>query len=128
MRTRAPRLRLTAMAGLAAFALLGIAPDRRARGAAAREPGDPQRHVVARASARGRRVRRDDSYDAGHHRARSLRVEVPVAGAESFGDGVFYASARVPWFARFYHGTFHVTFVGTDATGDQAQMEADVRI
>jgi hypothetical protein len=38
------------------------------------------------------------------------------------------ASAKVPWFARFYHGTFHVTFIGTDASGDQAQMEADVTI
>ncbi len=57
--------------------------------------------------------------------AEVMKYKLPVPKT---GDGVFYASARVPWWARIYHGTFHVRFVGADATGAQAQMEADVHI
>ena len=57
--------------------------------------------------------------------AHVMKYKLPVPKT---GDGVFSASARVPLWAAVYHGTFHVMFVGFDAAGDQAQMEADVRI
>jgi hypothetical protein len=125
---RAPRLQLTAMTGLAAFALLGVAPDDGTTVAPA--PPNPAILNVTWSPAQLR---------AGHSFDVTVRTTPDVTAVEACvlkyrlpvpktADGVFTASARVPWFARFYHGTFHVTFVGTDANGDQAQMEADVHI
>lgn len=127
MRMRAPRLRLTAMAGLAALALLGLAPD---DDATAPPPPNP---AILNVTWSPQRLRPGQAFDVTIRttpdvtalEACVLRYKLPVPKA---ADGVFTASARVPWFARFYHGTFHVTFVGTDASGDQTQMEADVRI
>jgi hypothetical protein len=115
------------MAGLAAFALLGIAPD---DGPEAPPPANP---AILNVTWSPEHLRAGQMFDVTIRttpditalEACVLKYRLPVPKAS---DGVFYASARVPWFARFYHGTFHVTFVGTDATGDQAQMEADVRI
>jgi hypothetical protein len=42
--------------------------------------------------------------------------------------GVFSATAHVPWWARIFHGTFHVQFTATNPTGAQAQAEAAVSI
>lgn len=124
---RAPRLRLTAMAGLAALALLGVAPD---DGTNVLPPANPAILTVTWSP---------EHLRAGHTFDVTIRTTPDITALEACvlkyklpvpktSDGVFYASAKVPWFARFYHGTFHVTFVGTDASGDQAQMEADVSI
>jgi hypothetical protein len=130
MRMRAPRLRLIAMAGLAAFALLGIAPD----GVVTAPPSPPAADpAILDVTWSPQHLRPGHTFDVTIHttpditvlEACVLRYRLPVPKAS---DGVFYASARVPWFARFFHGTFHVTFVGTNANGDQAQMEADVHI
>jgi hypothetical protein len=43
-------------------------------------------------------------------------------------DGAFTAAGKVPWFARLYHGTFHITFVALDAAGASAEMTESVRI
>jgi hypothetical protein len=128
MRTGARRLRLTAMAGLAALALLGIAPDPDA----AVPPAATSPAILA-ITWTPEHLRAGQTFDVTIRttpdiqalEACVLKYKLPVPKAS---DGVFSASARVPWFARFYHGTFHMTFVGTDATGDQAQMEADVYI
>jgi len=126
MRRRAPRLRLTAMAGLAALALLGIAPDPDIDAPAANpailDVTFAPDHLRAGAEFA---VTIHTTPDITALEACVMKYKLPVPKA---GDGVFYASARVPWWARVYHGTFHVTFVGVDASGDQAQMEADVRI
>lgn len=127
MRLRAPRLRLSAVAALAAFALLGLAP---ADGPGVPAPANPAILNVTWSPAHLRAGRTFDvtvrtTPDITALEARVLKYRLPVPKA---AEGIFYASARVPWIARFYHGTFHVTFVGTDATGDRAQMEADVRI
>jgi hypothetical protein len=127
MRTRAPRLRLTAMAGLAAFALLGLAPD---DGADAPPPPNPAILAITWSPEHLRAGQTFDvtirtTPDIATLEACVLKYKLPVPKAS---DGVFYALARVPWFARFYHGTFHVTFVATGASGEQAQMEADVHI
>jgi hypothetical protein len=127
MRMRAPRLRLTAMAGLAALALLGVAPD---DGTDVPVPANP---AILAVTWSPEHLRAGQTFDVTIRttpditalEACVLKYKVPVPKTS---DGVFYASAKVPWFARFYHGTFHVTFVGTDASGDQAQMEADVNI
>lgn len=131
MRTRAHRLRLSAMAGLAAFALLAIAPDDGVNA----PPSPPPAAVPAilNVTWSPQHLRAGHTFDVTIHttpditalEACVLKYKLPVPKAS---DGVFSASARVPWFARFFHGTFHVTFVGTDANGDQAQMEADVNI
>ena len=44
------------------------------------------------------------------------------------GDGVFYGAGKVPWWARFFHGTFNATFVATDANGATSEMEQSIRI
>jgi hypothetical protein len=44
------------------------------------------------------------------------------------GDGVFYGATKVPWWARFFHGTFNMTFVATDANGATSEMEQSIRI
>jgi hypothetical protein len=127
MRLRAPRLRLTALAGLAALALLGIAPD---DGLNAPPNANP---AILNVTWSPQHLRAGHTFDVTIRttpditaiEACVLKYKLPVPKAS---DGVFSASAKVPWFARFYHGTFHVTFVGTDASGDQAQMEADVTI
>jgi hypothetical protein len=126
MRKRALRLRLTAMAGLAALALLGIAPDPGVDAPAV----NPAILDVTFAPDRLRAgadfaVTIRTTPDIMSLEALVMKYKLPVPKA---GEGVFYAAARVPWWARVYHGTFRVTFVGVAATGDQAQMEADVHI
>jgi hypothetical protein len=44
------------------------------------------------------------------------------------GDGVFYGATKVPWWARFFHGTFNATFVATDASGATSEMGQSIRI
>lgn len=42
--------------------------------------------------------------------------------------GIFAATVHVPWWARIFHGTFHVEFTAVNGTGMQAQAEAAVSI
>ena len=44
------------------------------------------------------------------------------------GDGSFSGTAKVPWWALFYHGSFQITFVARDAEGTETQMSQTVRI
>jgi hypothetical protein len=44
------------------------------------------------------------------------------------GDGIFYGSSKVPWWARFFHGAFNVTFTASDEFGEASQMEQTVHI
>jgi hypothetical protein len=44
------------------------------------------------------------------------------------GEGLFSARGRVPWFARFYHGTFQIIFTAVDAGGNHSEATATVRI
>ena len=128
MRDGARRIRLTAMAGLAALALLGVAPDTDIDGA--QPPANP---AILDVTFAPDHLRAGADFEVTIHttpditalQACVMKYKLPVPKT---GDGVFSAAARVPWWARVYHGTFHVTFVGVDASGDQAQMEADVRI
>lgn len=127
MRRRALGLRLTALAGLTAIALLGTAaePD------VAPAPGAAP--AILDVTFAPQRLRAGQPFDVTIHttpditalEADVMKYKVPVPRAS---DGVFYAQGRVPWWAHFYHGVVHVTFVGTDPNGDQAQMEAEVRI
>ncbi|HEV8021359.1 MAG TPA: hypothetical protein VGP41_08875 [Candidatus Lustribacter sp.] len=125
MRFRARTLRLTALAGIAALALLGLAPDP--------DPEQPASPAILGVTIAPDHLRAGQAFeitirttpDVLALQALVMKYKLPVPRT---GDGVFSASARVPWWARLYHGTFHVTFVGEAATGDQAQMEADVRI
>jgi hypothetical protein len=125
MRSRAPRLRLTAMAGLAALALLGVGPE--SGTAPIAEPAilditfSPD-HLRAGAEFA---VTVRTTPDVTSLQAHVMKYKLPVPKT---CDGLFSASARVPWWAHIYHGTFHVTFVGVTASGDEAQMEADVHI
>jgi len=125
---RAPRLRLTATAGLAALALLGVAPcpDTDAPPAAV----NPEILAVTFSPAQLRAgkpfevtIRTTPDITALQACVLKYKLTVPKES-----DGVFSAAGKVPWWARIYHGTFHVTFVGYDASGDEAQMEADVHI
>jgi hypothetical protein len=116
------------MAGLAALALVGIAPGPDLNdGTPAANPAilditfSPD-HLRAGANFE---VTIHTTPDITALQACVMKYKLPVPKT---ADGVFSASARVPWWARVYHGTFRVTFVGEDATGVQAQMEADVRI
>jgi hypothetical protein len=114
------------MAGLAAFALLGLAPDAGVDAPVANpailDVTFAPDHLRAGAEFA---VTIRTTPDIMTLEALVMKYKLPVPKA---GDGVFYASARVPWWARIYHGTFHVTFVGVAVSGDQAQMEADVHI
>ena len=125
MRIAARRLRLTALAGLAAFALLGVASDSDGTPAAAPAILDvtfSPDHLRAGAAFT---VTIRTTPDVMSLQAHVMKYKLPVPKT---CDGVFTGTARVPWWARIYHGTFHVTFVGTAAGGDEAQMEADVHI
>lgn len=123
MRFGARRLRLTALAGLAALALLGLAPD----------PDVAAGPAILGMTLSPEHLRAGQSFeitirttpDVLSVQACVMRYRLPVPKT---GDGIFSARARIPWWAAVYHGTFHITFVGEAATGDQAQMEADVRI
>lgn len=126
MQLRAAPARLTALAGLAAVALLGLAPDPDIMGPV------PNPAILAVTfspdhlrAGRTFEVTIRTTPDITSVQARVMKYRLPVPKT---GDGVFSASARVPWWAGVYHGTFHVTFVGSAATGEQPQMEADVRI
>ena len=44
------------------------------------------------------------------------------------GDGEFSGHGSVPWFARFYHGTFSITFTGRDAAGNATQFIQAIRM
>lgn len=118
-------MRPTALAVLAALALLGLAPDPEAE-----QPATPAILGITISPAH---LRAGESFeitirttpDVLALQACVMKYRLPVPKK---ADGVFSAHARVPWWARVYHGTFHVTFVGEAAGGDQAQMEADVRI
>jgi hypothetical protein len=126
MQVRASTLRLTATALAATLAVLGLA----------RDPG-VTRPVVTPAildvTFSPNHLRAGKTFEVTVHTTPDItsleacvmkyRLAVPKTGA-----GVFYASARVPWWARVFHGTFRVTFVGADRAGGQAQMEADVHI
>ena len=126
MQVRAPRLRLTATAGLAALVLLGVAPDPDVTAPVA-NPAilDVTFSPTHLRAGKTFAVTVRTTPDITSVEACVMKYRLPVPKT---GDGVFSASVRVPWWARIYHGTFHVTFVGAGATGDQAQMEADVHI
>ncbi len=125
MRSGARGLRLTAMAGLAAIALLGVSANT--------DFGPPADPAILDVTFSPDQLRAGAEFavtvrttpDVMSLQAHVMKYKLPVPKT---GDGVFYASARVPWWAHIYHGTFRVTFVGVAASGDQAQMEADVRI
>ena len=125
MRLRAARIRLTALAGLAAIALLGIVPD-----PVTAPPADP---AIIDVIFTPDHLRVGSPFEVTIHTTPGvMSIQACVMKYKLLvpktGDGIFSASARVPWWARIYHGTFHVTFVGYDGTGAQAQMEADIRI
>jgi hypothetical protein len=44
------------------------------------------------------------------------------------GTGTFSGSTTVPWWARLFRGSFHVTFVARDGAGAQTQTTISVRI
>lgn len=125
MRYGARPLRPTALAVLAALALLGLAPDP--------EMEAPASPAILGITITPEHLRAGQSFDITIRttpdvlvvQACVMKYKLPVPKT---ADGVFSAHARVPWWARLYHGTFHVTFVGEAAGGGQAQMEADVRI
>jgi hypothetical protein len=56
-------------------------------------------------------------------RVLSFKFSVPKTG-----DGTFSGSSHVPWWARFYHGSFHIVFTATNDAGAQAEMTQVVRI
>ena len=56
-------------------------------------------------------------------RVLSFKFAVPKTG-----PGTFSAHGRVPWYARLYHGTFHMTFTATDENGTRTEATATVRI
>lgn len=126
MRLGARRWPLTALAGLAVLALLGLAPDPDAIVPSVTP-------AILGVTFTPERLRAGSDFEVTVHttpdvtamQALVMKYRLPVPKTS---DGVFSASARVPWWARFYHGTFHVTFVGVDDAGGRAQMEADVRI
>ena len=51
----------------------------------------------------------------------NLKIDIPRDK-----DGAFRKSAKVPWMARFFKGTYKVTFVATCKDGHEAQSEQDV--
>jgi hypothetical protein len=126
MQSRELGPRLTAMAALAAFALLGLAPDRDV----AKPVLNP---AIIDITFSPPQIRAGKTFEVTIHttpdvmsmQAHVLKYNLSVPKT---GNGLFSASARVPWWAAVYHGTFHVMFVAFDASGEQAQMEADVRI
>jgi hypothetical protein len=125
MQVRASRLRLTATAALAALAVLGVAP--------APDVTAPVTPAILAVTFSPDHLRAGKTFEVIVHttpditsvQAWVMKYRLPVPKT---GDGVFSASARVPWWARVFHGTFHVMFVGADPTGERAQMEADVHI
>ena len=44
------------------------------------------------------------------------------------GDGLFYGAGKVPWWARFFHGSLNVTFTASDANGDTADFVQTIRM
>lgn len=54
-------------------------------------------------------------------RVMNLKIDIPRDG-----DGTFHKSAKVPWMARFFKGTYKVTFVATCKDGHEAQSEQDI--
>jgi hypothetical protein len=126
MQLRALSMRLAAMGGAAVIALLGIAPDP--------DTGTvPVNPAILGITFSPERLRAGVHFevtvrttpDITAVQAQVMKYKLPVPRT---GEGVFTGSGRVPWWARIYHGTFHVMFVGTAPTGEQPQMEADVRI
>jgi hypothetical protein len=126
MQFRAPFVRLAAMGGVAVIALLGIVPD-----------PDPVTAPVSPAilwiTFSPERLRAGVHFEVTIHTTPDITaVDAMVMkyklSVPRTGEGVFTGTGRVPWWARIYHGTFHVMFIGTAPTGEQPQMEADVRI
>jgi hypothetical protein len=126
MQLRAAWSRLPALAALAAVALLALAPDPDmlppVPGPAILDITFSPEHLRA---GRSFEVTVRTTPDVMSMQAWVMKYRLPVPKT---ADGVFSGSARVPWWAGIYHGTFHVMFVGAAATGEQAQMEAAVRI
>lgn len=126
MQYRAPKVRLAAMGGFAVIALLGIAPDP--------DTGTPSVNpAILAITFSPEHLRAGAPFEVTVHttpdvttmQAVVMKYKLPVPRTS---EGIFTGSARVPWWARIYHGTFHVMFVGTATTGEQPQMEADVHI
>jgi len=44
------------------------------------------------------------------------------------GEGLFYGAGKVPWWARFFHGSVNVTFTATDASGDTSAFVQNIRM
>jgi hypothetical protein len=131
MRLRAPRIRLTAVAALAAVALLGVDTDTDI--APLPDPAPVNNPAIYNVVVTPDHLRAGSEFEVTIYttpevtslQACVMKYKLPVPKTS---DGIFYASARVPWWAGIYHGTFHVVFVAEDADGAQAQMEADIRI
>lgn len=125
MRFATRTLRLTAAAGLAAMSLPAVAPDPQLAPATVPQILDVQFAPQQLKAGSDFNVVIHTTPDVTTLQAHVMKYTVPVPKT---GDGQFSATGRVPWWARIYHGTFKVTFVGIDASGDQTQMETDVHI
>jgi hypothetical protein len=44
------------------------------------------------------------------------------------GDGLFYGAGKVPWWARFFHGSINVTFTASDAGGNTSEFVQTIRM
>jgi hypothetical protein len=132
MQMRVGNVRLAAMAVLAAIALLGSAPDAPAPASsgAVMSPADPaiiDVSITPEPLQAGKPisivVHATPSVVSVQGSVLAFKFPVPKTAA-----GTFSAAGKVPWFARLYHGTFHIAFVGLDAAGARSEMTASVRI
>jgi hypothetical protein len=68
-------------------------------------------------------VQTNDDVVAVHAAVHGLKFPIPKQA-----DGMFSKTTKVPWIARFFHGTITVQFTATDAAGASATADADVTI
>ena len=54
-------------------------------------------------------------------RVMNLKIDIPRQA-----DGEFHKTAVVPWMARFFKGTYNVTFVATCKDGHETQSRQDI--
>ena len=67
-----------------------------------------------------------------HTTPNAVQLQGHVLGHEftlpKTGEGLFYGAGKIPWWARFFHGSLKVMFVAKDESGAAAQMEQTIRM
>lgn len=131
MWTRTRRLVLLAMAGLTALVLVAASPAAETPTPVATSSAAPLAIIDVEVSPDPVRANQPVSVTI-HTTPNAVLLQARVFShaftIPKSGDGLFYGAGSVPWWARFLHGSFSVTFIATDASGATAQMDERIRM